>query len=444
MPAPQVDAAPRVVAPPKPPHLIKSISAAPAGRPAAGIKPQPTSSPSAALPALPELRSVLSDPATRHAHTVFMPCAWIHKRLHPQLYTISLPLPQELSLARWLSRPSAALDAAAAPNLASDVSGESLRTSGARLRKWDVDFLAPRPRADVGNARSTSDSSNGAKQAGLAGVPDTPEAHDVLASARDDFMWVWSVFRLAKDAGNSPSYPMRWTTALERDHADYHGPAAALHAQLLQGGAGPLLMSPNAGGSSANSESLSFEFLQACWGMTLVATELQARYTRRSSIVDYIASYQGTLVGVSVTRALCFKNGMPQPGLFSYSDALALLSKKLLGLVDAQDAIIPDQAWERGIVHVWADGQQVALRLLRAAHVISLMSHTRAGQALAKCALVVTVCEPRSVMFRIVFRNAEVFPAPALIDQSRAARLSHWAASRGAYIASPPGTAPLL
>lgn len=68
-----------------------------------------------------------------------------------------------------------------------------------------------------------------------------------------------------------------------------------------------MLHTPNAGGSSVNSEAISLEMLQAVFGAELSLLETEVRYVvENCSIVDYVVRCfdHDTTVGVSVTRAM--------------------------------------------------------------------------------------------------------------------------------------------
>ncbi len=116
-----------------------------------------------------------------------------------------------------------------------------------------------------------------------------------------------------------------------------------------------LLETPNAGGSSVNSEAISLEMLHATLRAQLWRTETQVRYLfRHSSIVDYVATYHGMRLGVSVTRAMKYK------GEFGPADADSLLLKKLKGLKNASEAVEPSHAWTRRMLHIWAENEATA------------------------------------------------------------------------------------
>lgn len=107
-----------------------------------------------------------------------------------------------------------------------------------------------------------------------------------------------------------------------------------------------VLVTENAGGSSALSEALSMELLNRMFGAELIKTEMAVRYTRQSSICDFVVSIAQHSFGVSVTRAVTHAAPLQQ------SDATALLSKKLRALAQAIDSVSDEDAWERGLLHV--------------------------------------------------------------------------------------------
>lgn len=66
---------------------------------------------------------------------------------------------------------------------------------------------------------------------------------------------------------------------------------------------------PNAGGSSVESETLSFELFKKYFNATLLKTEMEVSYfPEGGSITDYVINLFGCSVGVSVTRAMKHDN----------------------------------------------------------------------------------------------------------------------------------------
>jgi len=118
-----------------------------------------------------------------------------------------------------------------------------------------------------------------------------------------------------------------------------------------------VLQEPNAGGKSFNSEALSFETLQALFGADNLITEMNVRYQfSGSSLVDYVCDIIKNRVGVSVTRAMHFQGA----DFFTPELARILLSKKLGGLDRASRAVSEYHAFNRQILHVWAQSDSVA------------------------------------------------------------------------------------
>ncbi|MBL8605517.1 MAG: hypothetical protein JNK72_26535 [Myxococcales bacterium] len=117
---------------------------------------------------------------------------------------------------------------------------------------------------------------------------------------------------------------------------------------------------PNAGGSSTESEVLSFELLRRCEGASLVATETEVMYTPpddagANSITDILLSIDGQRVGVSVTRAY-----RPRPMMVTEDQMRTLLTEKLNGINRSTQRVLPAQAWVKQILHVWAVDEAAA------------------------------------------------------------------------------------
>eukprot|EP00013_Stygamoeba_regulata_P002841 CAMPEP_0177628552 /NCGR_PEP_ID=MMETSP0447-20121125/192_1 /TAXON_ID=0 /ORGANISM="Stygamoeba regulata, Strain BSH-02190019" /LENGTH=333 /DNA_ID=CAMNT_0019129807 /DNA_START=50 /DNA_END=1052 /DNA_ORIENTATION=+ len=110
-----------------------------------------------------------------------------------------------------------------------------------------------------------------------------------------------------------------------------------------------ILHTPNAGGSSVWSEVFSIEVLRCLLGAKLERTEMEIQYGWRSRITDYSAMFQGSVMGVSVTRAMKYK------GVFTAEDAEYLLTKKLRGVLESTHSVITAHAWKRQILHMWTE-----------------------------------------------------------------------------------------
>jgi hypothetical protein len=110
---------------------------------------------------------------------------------------------------------------------------------------------------------------------------------------------------------------------------------------------------PNAGGSSSESEVMSLEVLHACEGAKLLKTETQVKYVDDAAgpptITDILVEIGGKRVGVSVTRAY-----KPQNQPFPDSEVKSLLEKKLEGILRSSARVAPTDKWVKQILHVFA------------------------------------------------------------------------------------------
>lgn len=121
---------------------------------------------------------------------------------------------------------------------------------------------------------------------------------------------------------------------------------------------------PNAGGSSTESEVMSFEVLRACEGAKLLKTETEVAYSDAMggppTITDLLVEIEGKKVGVSVTRAY-----RPQDQPFSDEDVKALIQKKLEGINRSSERVTPDDKWVKQILHVFAANKAQADAVVR-------------------------------------------------------------------------------
>jgi len=143
---------------------------------------------------------------------------------------------------------------------------------------------------------------------------------------------------------------------------------------------------PNAGGTSMESEAMSFEVLKLMLGAQLSRTEMELEYyPLGSKITDFSVICFAQNVGVSVTRAMKFR------GIFTVADAKVLLKKKLYGVTASTQAVVQEK-WPRQILHIWAEHPYVADVLREAFNEIdsSLKSNT---------IVVVTVCHNAEWIF---------------------------------------------
>ncbi|CAI5521330.1 unnamed protein product, partial [Closterium sp. Naga37s-1] len=138
--------------------------------------------------------------------------------------------------------------------------------------------------------------------------------------------------------------------------SEFEARAPFLHFSLSEHAA-RVASSPNAGGASVISESLSVEYFVRHFGATDIISEMEVQYCDSNwKKVDYICSLFGQRFGVSVTRAMMY----PDPGRFDYDHAKALLRKKLHGLVVAWSGVSPMHCFSRAILHVWCETPHIA------------------------------------------------------------------------------------
>lgn len=116
-----------------------------------------------------------------------------------------------------------------------------------------------------------------------------------------------------------------------------------------------LLDEPNAGGSSDQSEAVSFAMLKVLFDAELVATEMKVKYEwSGTKKIDYLARARDLTLGVSVTRAYRHR------GKFDSEDAVELLCKKLHGLYLASRAVCDCHEWDIPVLHIWCSGESSA------------------------------------------------------------------------------------
>lgn len=126
----------------------------------------------------------------------------------------------------------------------------------------------------------------------------------------------------------------------------------------LSAGGQTLFDTPNAGGSSGESEVMSFEVLHYCEGATLVKTETEVMYeppdaAGGNSITDILVAIDAKKVGVSVVRAYRPAN---QPAMTD-AEIKSLIEKKLKGIVASSARVLPADKWVKQILHVFSSSQ---------------------------------------------------------------------------------------
>ena len=156
----------------------------------------------------------------------------------------------------------------------------------------------------------------------------------------------------------------------------------------LSPGGQRLFDTPNAGGSSIESEVMSYEVLFHCDMAGLAATETEVMYTPPddagpNTITDLVVTIDGMRVGVSVTRIY-----RPMPMVLTDADVRSQLEGKLIGINRSSARVIPSQRWVKQILSVWVANATVADQVTRVwptisaairADTIVLMTTTRGG-----------------------------------------------------------------
>lgn len=123
---------------------------------------------------------------------------------------------------------------------------------------------------------------------------------------------------------------------------------------VLSPGAQEVFTDGNAGGSSALSETFSFDVLYRCELATLVKTETEVLYTTPGKMTDILVEVDGVKIGVSVTRAFVMNCSTP----YTLASAKSLLDKKLKGIQASSALVAPEDAWQKQILHMLTCGPE--------------------------------------------------------------------------------------
>jgi hypothetical protein len=122
---------------------------------------------------------------------------------------------------------------------------------------------------------------------------------------------------------------------------------------------------PNAGGSSVESEVMSFEILRACEGASLLKTETEVTYdvadSGNPSITDLLIAIDGVKLGVNVTRIYRPEEfgGMPD------DETKRILEKKLSGILRSTELVRAEDRWQKQILHVFTPSAAATDSVLR-------------------------------------------------------------------------------
>lgn len=129
--------------------------------------------------------------------------------------------------------------------------------------------------------------------------------------------------------------------------------------ELLTPGGQAVFDAGNLGGSSLYSEVISFDVLARCESAELLKTETEIEYDARGTRTDLLVEFDGTKIGVSVTRG----QGFPLEDPYSVKQAQALLEDKLSDIPLSTANVAAVDAWQKQILHIIAYGPMHAQSL---------------------------------------------------------------------------------
>ena len=184
----------------------------------------------------------------------------------------------------------------------------------------------------------------------------TPAEHvppDSADTAPQDTGWHPGL-DLGKLSGDCPALTSVWGSAAPSSFQNRIALANGFDETLLSEDGATVWSTENLGGSSEESEVVSFEVLFGCEGAVLLGTEAQLAYSAEGSKGDLLVEVAGHPLLVSVTRGFNY----PDPdGGITVEVAAELLEKKFSGL----DLL--EQDHERALLHViaWGDHDATAL-----------------------------------------------------------------------------------
>lgn len=129
--------------------------------------------------------------------------------------------------------------------------------------------------------------------------------------------------------------------------------------ELLTPGGQAVFDAGNLGGSSLFSEVIAFDVLARCESAELLKTETEIEYDGEGTRTDLLVEFDGTKIGVSVTRG----QGFPLEDPYSVKQAQVLLEDKLSDIPLSTANVAPEDAWEKQILHILAYGPMHAQSL---------------------------------------------------------------------------------
>ncbi len=120
------------------------------------------------------------------------------------------------------------------------------------------------------------------------------------------------------------------------------------YAFLTEGG--QKILDDVSAGNSVYSKVFAYEVLARCEFAGLLKTENEIGYDPDTERTDIIVNIDGLKIGVSVTKAVKFPFDLE----YTVADAQTLLSNKLNDIVQSSQNVLPEDKWEKQILHIIA------------------------------------------------------------------------------------------
>lgn len=229
-------------------------------------------------------------------------------------------------------------------------SGEAPSTSGGGTTSADTTASSTDP-----TSSTTAVASTGSLESSTSGVStgDTEPGSSSTSSGGDaglgELMGACGVLEAMDLTGDQPGFITN-TLDFGDTGFDY---------DLLTPGGQQIFDEGNLGGSSLYSEVVAYEVLARCEDAMLLKTEAEIVYDAKGPRTDLLVEFDGTKIGVSVTRA----QGFPLDDPYTVEQAQAILEDKLGDIPLSSAAVSADDAWEKQILHLVAYGPMHAKSL---------------------------------------------------------------------------------
>ena len=127
---------------------------------------------------------------------------------------------------------------------------------------------------------------------------------------------------------------------------------------FLTAGGREILDDVNAG-NAVYSRVFAYEVLARCEFAGLLKTESEIGYNPDTERTDLLIIIDGLKIGVSVTKAVKY----PPDAEYTVTDAQNLLTAKLTDIIESSKNVLPEDKWEKQILHIIAYSDQHAVSL---------------------------------------------------------------------------------